>query len=166
MKKEDFAKLVDGFSNVRAAVVGDIFLDKIYYINRDLDEASVETGLTAYQVETHNYQAGAAGVVTNNLASLRVKEIYGVALIGDDGDGYDLLQALKRTNVNTDYMVKDAQISTSTYVKTFFDYRDHLEETHRIDIKNLKPTRRETEDQIIANLKALRDKVDVFICLE
>jgi len=166
MKNAEFSKIVDRFAHIKAAVVGDIFLDKIFYVDRGLDEISAETGLAAYQVKEHNYQAGAAGVVTNNLASLGVKEIYGVALTGDDGNGYDLLNALKKINVNTDYMVRDSKIHTPTYVKTFFDYEDHLEETHRIDIKNLEPTSRETEDKIIEHLFALRDKVDVFICLE
>ena len=166
MDEKRFLDIVNGFDKVRIAVVGDIFLDRIFYIDRKLDEPSVETGLTAYQVARRSGVPGAAGVVTNNLSALRVGEIYALALTGNDGEGFDLKKGLRETNVDTDYMVSDDSIFTPTYTKTFFDYEDRMEETHRIDIKNRRQTSRKTEERIIANLKALEDKVDAFVCLE
>ncbi len=54
MDKQRFDSIIDGFDSVRIAVLGDIFLDRIFYIDRGLDEDSVETGLAAYQVRSVN----------------------------------------------------------------------------------------------------------------
>src|SRR5947209_19963892 len=77
-------------------VLGDLFLDRYLDIDPALNEPSVETGLTAYQVTRVRSYPGAAGTVINNLAALGVGRIYPIACIGDDGEGYELRQALKR----------------------------------------------------------------------
>jgi len=47
-----------------------------------------------------------------------------------------------------------------------FDYNGKLEETHRIDIQNRKPTPKNVEEQLVANFYDLAEKVDAIICLE
>src|SRR5206468_8578625 len=80
-------------------VVGDLFLDRYLDIDAALTEPSLETGLEAYQVVRVRSYPGAAGTVINNLAALGVKRVYPVSVIGDDGEGYELLRALDRLNV-------------------------------------------------------------------
>ena len=77
-------------------VLGDLFLDRYLDIDPALDELSVETGKIAYQVARVRSYPGAAGTVINNLAALGVGRIYPIAFIGDDGEGYELRQALNR----------------------------------------------------------------------
>src|SRR5262245_17987470 len=77
-------------------VLGDLFLDRYLDIDAALNEPSVETGLTAYQVVKVRSYPGAARTVVNNLAALGVVRIYPIAYIGDDGEGHELRQALKR----------------------------------------------------------------------
>src|SRR5262249_59715246 len=81
--------------NRTVGVLGDLFLDRYLDIDAALNEPSVETGLTAYQVVKVRSYPGAAGTVINNLAALGVGRIYPIACIGDDGEGYELRQALK-----------------------------------------------------------------------
>ena len=76
-------------------VLGDLFLDRYLDIEPALDEPSVETGKIAYQVVRVRSYPGAAGTVINNLAALGVGRICPIAFIGDDGEGYELRQALK-----------------------------------------------------------------------
>src|SRR6187455_1298168 len=78
-------------------LLGDLFLDRYLDIEPARDEPSVETGLTAYQVTRVRSYPGALGTVLNNLAALGVGRIYPIAAIGDDGEGYELRQALKAT---------------------------------------------------------------------
>src|SRR5437763_1835918 len=78
-------------------LLGDLFLDRYLDIDPARDEPSVETGLTAYQVTRVRSYPGALGTVLNNLAALGVGCIYPIAVIGDDGEGYELRQALRRT---------------------------------------------------------------------
>ncbi len=61
-------------------VLGDLFLDRYLDIDPALNEPSVETGLTAYQVTRVRSYPGAAGTVINNLAALGVGRIYPIAL--------------------------------------------------------------------------------------
>src|SRR4051794_35743014 len=75
-------------------VLGDLFLDRYLDLDAGLTEPSLETGLDAYQVVRVRAYPGAAGTVVNNLAALGVGCIRPLAVIGDDGEGYELGQAL------------------------------------------------------------------------
>src|SRR5437016_9170144 len=77
-------------------VVGDLFLDRYLDIDAGLTEPSLETGLDAYQVVRVRSQPGAAGTVLNNLAAFGAGQIVPIAVIGNDGEGYELRQALAR----------------------------------------------------------------------
>src|SRR5258707_5042293 len=77
-------------------VLGDLFLDRYLDIDAALTEPSLETGLDAYQVVRVRAQPGASGTVINNLAALGVGSITPIAVVGDDGEGYELGQALTR----------------------------------------------------------------------
>src|SRR5215218_6527346 len=78
-------------------VLGDLFLDRYLDIDAGLNEPSVETRLTAYQIVRVRSYPGAAGTVINNLSALGVGRICPIAVIGDDGEGYELRQALRAT---------------------------------------------------------------------
>src|ERR1051325_2556405 len=75
-------------------VLGDLFLDRYLDIDAALTEPSIETGLDAYQVVRVRSYPGAAGTVISNLAALGVGRVCPVAVIGDDGEGFELRQAL------------------------------------------------------------------------
>src|SRR3954466_10804333 len=77
-------------------ILGDLFLDRYLDLDAALTEPSIETGLDAYQVARVRSYPGAAGTVLNNLVALGVGRVVPVALIGDDGEGYELRQALAR----------------------------------------------------------------------
>src|SRR5205807_6222954 len=77
-------------------VLGDLFLDRYLDIDASLTEPSIETGLDAYQVTRVRSVPGAAGTVINNLVALGVGRVWPVAVIGADGEGYELRQALAR----------------------------------------------------------------------
>src|SRR5438046_10042909 len=77
-------------------VLGDLFLDRYLDIDANLTEPSIETGLDAFQVVRVRSQPGAAGTVINNLVALGVGRVLPVAVVGDDGEGYELRQALRR----------------------------------------------------------------------
>src|SRR5260370_11048266 len=80
---------------LRIGVLGDLFLDRYLEIDAALTEPSLETGLDAYQVVRVRSLPGAAGTIINNLVALGVSRVEPIAVIGDDGEGYELRQALK-----------------------------------------------------------------------
>src|SRR6202012_5543972 len=80
--------------HLRVGVLGDLFLDRYLDIDAALTEPSIETGLDAYQVVRVRSYPGAAGTVINNLVALGVGRVCPIAIVGDDGEGHELRQAL------------------------------------------------------------------------
>lgn len=163
MNATQLSGLLNNIRNKRIAVVGDFFLDKILDIDRSLDESSLETGLTAYQVVRRRPSPGAAGTVTNNLAALGVGEILAIGATGDDGEGYDLRKGLRATGVDTDLLIRSDLIFTPTYTKPMFD---GAVETNRLDIRNRGVFPAEIEAKIIASIRNIADEADAIIALD
>src|SRR5438067_2938393 len=110
---------------VRVGVLGDLFLDRYLDIDATLTEPSLETGLDAYQVVRVRSQPGAAGTVINNLVALGVGQIIPLAVIGDDGEGYELRQALKAMSaVDPIHIISRPDRRTPTYTKPMLGQRE------------------------------------------
>jgi len=153
-------KLADA-SDIVITVLGDYCLDKYLYIDSDKDEKSLETGLIAYQVTKKGLYPGAAGTVVNNLRSLKVQTLC-VGVIGDDGEGYELLNALKKIGADTSFMVTDSERCTSTYTKPMRGGK----ELNRLDFKNFTPMSKQTEQKLIENIYAAVSKSNAVIVLD
>ena len=106
MTAQRLSQILDAFPKIKIAVIGDYFLDKWLTIDRALDEVSLETKLTAYQVIGKRIFAGAAGTVMSNLSALDIGELYAVGFIGDDGEGFEMLRDLHAKRVNTDLLIR------------------------------------------------------------
>ena len=112
MTQARLQELLAGFGRLHITVVGDLFLDRWWEVDRSLDEPSVETGLTAYQVTGRRQSAGAAGTVLNNLAALGVGDVQAVSMVGDDGEGFELLRLLEKAGIGTSGVVRRGDIFT------------------------------------------------------
>ncbi|MBN9516978.1 carbohydrate kinase, partial [bacterium] len=144
-------------------LLGDLFLDRYLDIDPARDEPSVETGLMAYQVVGVRSYPGALGTVLNNLAALGVGRIVPVAAIGDDGEGYELRQALGRIGaVDATHVFAAPGRRTPTYTKPMYGPK----ELNRLDIKNRTPTPPAVEADILARLDAVWPAVDALIVLD
>jgi len=122
-------------------VVGDLFLDRYLDIDATLTEPSLETGLDAYQVSQVRSYPGAAGTVLNNLAAFGIGRIVPIAVIGDDGEGYELRQALAGMScVDANCIMPTAARRTPTYTKPILQtHGAPARELNRLDIKNRAP---------------------------
>ncbi len=154
--------------DLRIAVVGDLFLDRYLHIDRKLDEDSIETGEISFQVTRVIASPGAAGTVINNLSALGVGTILPVAFIGDDGEGYELLQALRKTpGVEIDHLVTTSERRTPTYTKPM-----HLHpgkepvEGNRLDIRNRQGTPQAVIGALKSKVTALWPTLDGVIILD
>ena len=147
----------------RVGLVGDLFLDRYLDIDPALDEPSVETGLTAYQVVGVRSFPGALGTVMNNLSALGVGRIVPLTVIGDDGEGYELRQALGRVRgVDASLVIVSGERRTPTYTKPMVAGR----ELNRLDLKNRTPTPSDLEDALLVRLTELIARVDALIVLD
>ena len=146
-------KVIDYAPDKTVTVFGDFCLDKYLYINSSRNEKSLETGLMAYQVENKKLLPGVGGTVANNLRALGVRTIC-IGLVGDDGEGYELLKGLKEIGAETDLMVHSNEVMTGTYIKPMLGSEDEpYSEINRMDIRNFKETSKELEDRLLENLK-------------
>src|SRR5262249_49399432 len=153
--------------NRTVGVLGDLFLDRYLDIDAALNEPSVETGLTAYQVVKVRSYPGAAGTVVNNLAALGVGRIYPIAVIGDDGEGYELRQALKALPaVEQGGIVPVPDRRTPTYTKPMLVEGGTARELDRLDLKNRTPTSEAVQEHIIDLLEEAWPQLDALIVLD
>src|ERR1700679_3719570 len=99
-------------------IIGDLFLDRYLDLDSALTEPSIETGLDAYQVVNVRSYPGAAGTVINNLVALGVGRIVPIGMVGEDGEGFELLQALRKMpSVDLGHLAMTSARRTPTYTK-------------------------------------------------
>jgi bifunctional ADP-heptose synthase (sugar kinase/adenylyltransferase) len=149
-------------------VLGDLFLDRYLDLDASLTEPSVETGLDAYQVVNVRAYPGAAGTVVNNLAALGVGRINPIAIIGDDGEGYELRKELAALGVVDVAAVRtwDGRL-TPSYVKPLMRRPGQPpRELNRLDMKNRRRLPREAEDVVLQDLDDVWEKVDALVVLD
>jgi len=109
-------ELFEQFRKLKVLVVGDFFLDKYLHLDRRLSETSLETGLEAYQAVAVRPLPGAAGTVAKDIAALGAKALT-LSVIGDDGEGYELVRALEGFGVGTSPLIRTPERHTPTYMK-------------------------------------------------
>jgi rfaE bifunctional protein kinase chain/domain len=151
-------------------VIGDLFLDRYLDIDGGLTEPSLETGLDAYQVTRVRSYPGAAGTIINNLAALGVKEVAAISVIGDDGEGYELRQALtdlKIVNTRSLFSLAREEFRTPTYTKPMLCAKGlPPRELNRLDIKNRAPLSRAAEEQVVSALHDWWPELDAVLVLD
>src|SRR5690242_14181631 len=158
-------QILNRIPRLSVGVLGDLFLDRYLDIDAALTEPSIETGLDAYQVVRVRPNPGAAGTVINNLVALGVREVRAVAVIGDDGEGYELLQALRHLGVvDTAGVVVSPDRRTPTYTKPMLQEPGRqARELNRLDIKNRTPLPGPLEERMLALLRDLWPRVDALL---
>ena len=149
-------------------VLGDLFLDRYLDLDASLTEPSLETGLDAYQVVRVRSCPGAAGTVINNLAGLGVGRICPVAFIGQDGEGFELRQALRTLGCVEDrWLCGVSERRTPTYTKPLLHETGRPpRELNRLDIKNRTPLPAALEETLLRAFEEAWAEVDAWVVLD
>ncbi len=149
-------------------VLGDLFLDRYLDLDAALTEPSLETGLDAYQVVHVRAYPGAAGTVVNNLVALGVGRVMPLAVIGDDGEGYELRQALAALRgVDTSAVFTWPGRRTPTYTKPMLhEPGQAARELNRLDIHNRTPLSAEAEERLLELLASAAGKLRGLVVLD
>jgi rfaE bifunctional protein kinase chain/domain len=161
-------EITSRYSKLRIALVGDICLDRYFEIDPGLQEISIETNLPVHNVVRVRCQPGAAGTILNNLVALGVGTIYPAAIIGSDGEGFELRRALQKARgVKLDHLVESADRHTFTYSKPLLMHKNRApEELNRLDTKNWTTTPAALQQKICDSVRALASQVDAIILLD
>jgi rfaE bifunctional protein kinase chain/domain len=141
-------------------VLGDFFLDRYLEIDADLDEPSLETGLTAYQVAGMRLSPGAAGTVANNLVAMGVGHVIALGVGGEDGHGLELRQAMTQRQIDISQMIWSNERTTPTYTKPMRRENGRERELNRLDFHNRTQLPVSLEDELIGRLWHLAETVD------
>jgi rfaE bifunctional protein kinase chain/domain len=168
MNPRRFAEITRRYPGLRIAVIGDFSLDRYLEIDPGLKETSIETGLTVHNVTRVRAQPGSAGTILNNLSALGVGVIYPIGFCGVDGEGFELMEALRaRSGVRLDHFLQTTRRCTFTYCKPLITKRGALpRELNRLARKNWTPTPPVVQDQIIESLNAAAGRVDAIIIMD
>jgi bifunctional ADP-heptose synthase (sugar kinase/adenylyltransferase) len=161
-------RILEAIPRLTVGVLGDLFLDRYLDIDAALTQPSLETGLDAYQVVRVRASPGAAGTVVNNLVALGVGRVHVLSAIGDDGEGYELRQALGRlAGVATDALVAEPGWRTPTYTKPMLRQAGApARELNRLDIKNYRPLSGVAETKFVDALVGLWPRLDALLVLD
>jgi bifunctional ADP-heptose synthase (sugar kinase/adenylyltransferase) len=163
-------ELLSRITTLRIGVLGDLFLDRYLDIDAVLTEPSIETGLDAYQVVRVRSQPGAAGTVLNNLIALGVQRACPIAVIGDDGEGYELRQGLAtlgRVDVSRVFTADGCTFRTPTYTKPMLCAAGQPpRELNRLDIKNRTPLPSTMEERVLNGVTEAWPTVDALLVLD
>jgi len=152
--------LLQEFPRKKILVLGDFFLDRYLEIDAALDEPSLETGLTAYQVVGTRLSPGAAGTVANNLVALGVGHILALGVGGEDGHGLELRKVMAERQIDAAYMIWDSETVTPTYTKPMRKEDGEERELNRLDFHNRSQLPINLEDELIRRLWRLVPEVD------
>jgi rfaE bifunctional protein kinase chain/domain len=167
LTRERLQQLLGHFPRLTIGLVGDLFLDRYLDIEPGVREMSIETGLEAYQVARVRNSPGALGTIINNLAALGVGQLVPLAVIGDDGEAYDLLKQLARLPVDTTHVVRDPLRQTPTYTKPLKrDAGGTWRELNRLDLRTRGPLRPETQAEVLQRLPTVLREADGLIVLD
>lgn len=168
MTTRQLKQLASSYPKLRIALVGDICLDRYFEIDPGLQETSIETNLPVHNVVRVRCQPGGAGTILNNLVALGVGAIYPAALIGRDGEGFELRRALEKLpGVRLDWLIQSPERHTFTYSKPLLMHKKRApEELNRLDIKNWTPTPELLQGELVEAVRSLAREVDAMILLD
>jgi bifunctional ADP-heptose synthase (sugar kinase/adenylyltransferase) len=164
----DVEAILTTIPRLRVGVLGDLYLDRYLDIDATLTEPSIETGLDAYQVVGVRPCPGAAGTVINNLVALGVGRVVPISVIGHDGEGRELMQALEALGrVDLGGVIERGDRRTPTYTKPMLlTPGETARELNRLDIHNRTPTPDDTQDRLIELLDRACEEVEALVILD
>ncbi len=156
------AAILEKLPSLRALVVGDICLDRWCTYDPAEAEPSRETGIPRVGVVRTEITPGAGGTVANNLAALGVGTIGVLGVVGDDGFGYELGQALTARGIAADLLIRAPGNPTFTYTKLLNAVTGE-EDLPRVDWIQTEPLAPEIERKLLDSLTQQIERFDVIL---
>src|SRR5205085_5107803 len=104
---------------------------------------------------------GAGGTVANNLASLGIGQVAVMGVIGTDGFGHELVDAMSRRRISPELLIRLEEVPTFTYTK-LINHHTGIEDQPRVDFVHTSQLPADIERQVIDNLRTFADAFDVI----
>lgn len=156
------AEILRAARDLSALVVGDICLDRWCEYDPRLSEPSAETGIPRLAVVSYRSTAGAGGTVAGNLAALGLRRVHALGFAGSDAHGEELMGALARAGVESEWMIRSSQVHTFTYTK-LINSQTGVEDQPRVDYVNVCDPPEEMSLEIEARLMRHAPEFDLIL---
>lgn len=161
MEHKHCLDLLEKFDQARVLVVGDIYLDE--NVAGVVTGISLEAPIAVYEVHERRHNPGAAGNAACNVAALGAKT-YMVGVVGADVNADIVRREFAARNVDTSGLVVDPNRPTNTYGKLHAGgHNIPTQEILRTDTPKPAFIDGETEEHVIANIRARAPEVDAII---
>ena len=158
MKRDRFFSIVEKYPEITLCLVGDFCLDRYLEINSSLNEISIETDLTVYNVTNVRAQPGGAGTILNNLQALGIGKVIPSGFVGKDGEGAELMAALEKIDCvdwSYDTFIQTEKRRTFTYCKPLLCKGNATpKELNRFDFKNWDQTPNEVTQHLCSKMQS------------
>jgi len=156
------SEILARFSSLSALVIGDICLDRWCTYDPATSEPSRETGIPRIGVVATAITAGAGGTVANNLADLGCGRVAVLGVVGGDGFGFELRQALARRSIDARFLIEVPGLQTFTYTKLLNSVTGD-EDLPRVDFITARALSGDTERRMIEAARAAVPQFDVIL---
>ena len=149
------------FKNKRIVILGDAVADQ--FVSGTITRVSREAPVFIMRHDETETRAGGAANAAVNVASLGGTP-YLIGLLGTDPDGDLLAAELERKGVNTDLLIRDPQIRTTTKTRVLAGQQyAPRHQVIRIDHENSAEIGIETRKKIADNLAAAAESADAIV---
>ncbi len=156
MQRSQLENLLKDFSRCNIAVLGDVMLDEFCW--GKVDRISPEAPVPVVQVKTETWRPGGAANVASNLVALGARaHIFGI--VGDDGAGRRLNEALVNENIGTAGLIIDSGRRTSVKTRILGQNQQML----RVDRENTENIDYERQKAILKVMLDMSDELDGVI---
>jgi rfaE bifunctional protein kinase chain/domain len=155
---EDFRKLFDSFTGLKAGVIGDVMLDT--YMWGTVERISPEAPVPVVSLHKKDYRIGGAGNVALNVQSLGATA-YVLSVIGRDEDGDRLERLFAEKNIQTNYLLRSNERITTNKTRVI----SRNQQMMRLDAEITKDLNNLDATSLIDRTKVFiaREKPDVII---
>lgn len=149
------------FPKKRIVIIGDLVADQ--FLRGTIARVSREAPVFILRHDETDTRAGGAANAAVNVASLGGEPVL-IGLTGKDINGELLLQTLRQSNVNCDFIVSDNDLRTTTKVRVLAgQHYAPRQQVIRIDYENNAPISVEIKDRLKRNLIAAAERADALI---
>ncbi len=155
---EKLSGILDRFDEIRVLVVGDLMVDE--HIWGTTSRVSPEAPVLVVDANggTEILPGGAANVVNNISALSGTAAVVGV--IGDDEYGYNLVQQLSSTGVDTSGIIVDPNRITTRKTRIWVSHRQQVVRVDRETREAVSPA---VSEQLVSNIREKISQCDVLI---
>ena len=155
---DDFKKLFNSFSSLRAGIIGDVMLDT--YMWGRVERISPEAPVPVVSLNKKEYRIGGAGNVALNCQSLGA-DVNIISVTGNDTEGLLLTELFDSNGIGTNYLVKSHNRQTTS--KTRIISRN--QQMMRLDDEVTDPLNEQDEKRLLEQVMnyIAREDPDIII---